>query len=257
MRYLALASALLVIVGGCGGSGEGAKTGSAVGETPPRCKEPGIRYAGKTATGVAVCFTLSPDARTWREISYLYVKGRGCPGHGQGIYMPDVGQGSGPGRITFDSFAARIRGEEASGFIADENFCNGRRFAWSARAARPLTAEARRNLDPTPRSVCTRPGIRYVGRAALGTVVVCFTLNSYRSSVIESGWSFGRVKGCGGEVEGGSTEVPDKFDLEAGGKFDNGLGLTGRVRGKSASGFLTDSETCPSRTFKWVARRFP
>src|SRR5689334_14203541 len=110
MRYLALASALLVIVGGCGGSGEGAKTGSAVGETPPRCKEPGIRYAGKTATGVAVCFTLSPDARTWREISYLYVKERGCPGQGQGIYMRDVGHGSGPGRITFDSFAARIRG---------------------------------------------------------------------------------------------------------------------------------------------------
>jgi len=258
LLVVAVAGACLLLAG-CGGSGERASTSSAGGDEPPRCKEPGIRYAGTTASGVRVCFTLSPDARTWREINYLYVRERGCPGHGQGVYTPvDVWEGSGPGRFISDSFAARISGARASGFIADENFCNGKRFVWSARATRPLTAEARRNLDRAPKSVCTKPGIHYVGRAARGTVVVCFTLNSYRSSVLETGWSFGpRVSGCGADVEGQTTESEDKFDLEAGGHFDDDFGLTGRVRGNSASGHLTDSETCPSRTFKWVAHRTP
>lgn len=248
----ALVGACLLLVG-CGGSGEG--EGADTSARPPRCKEPGIRYAGKTASGVEVCFTLSPDAKTWREIAYHYLRKRGCPGPGQGIYIPTVGEGSGPGRIIFDDFAARIRGLRASGFIADELFCNGKRFTWSARATRPLTAQALRNLNPAPRSVCRKPGIHYVGRAARGTVVICFTLNSYRSSVIETGWSFGRVSGCGGDVEGGETSSTYKFDLEPAGHFDNEGGLTGTIHGDRASGLLTDPDTCPTRTFKWHARR--
>jgi hypothetical protein len=258
LRAVCVALVGACLLAGCGGSGgsEGAGSTTAV-PAALGCKKPGIRYAGKTASGVKVCFTLSPDAKTWREIAYLYVRKHGCPGTGQGVYIPDVGEGSGPGRLIFDSFEARIRGVRASGFIADELFCQGKRFAWSARATRSLTAQELRSLNPAPKSACTKPGIQYVGRAARGAVVICFTLNSYRSSVIESGWNFGRVRGCGGEVEGLGTESAYKTDLDAAGRFDDEGGLTGTVHGDRASGLLTDSDTCPTRTFKWNARRTP
>jgi hypothetical protein len=86
---------------------------------------------------VKVCFTLSPDGKTWREIGYLFVRKQGCPGTQIGVYRQTPQEGSGPGQIIFSDFAAKIHGVRASGFIEDENFCEGKRFAWSARRLSP------------------------------------------------------------------------------------------------------------------------
>jgi len=241
----ALICACLVSLGtGCGGSGRN-------NAAPPWCEKPGIRYAGVTAPGVEVCFTLTSDARTWREIGYRFIRGKGCPGSPGPNYFPGPSVGSGPELVIEENFTARIRGARASGIIENSYFCKGKKFKWSAHATKPLTTQALRNLSPAPKNVCRKPGIQYVGRDAKGRVVVCFTLNSYRSSVIETGWSFGPL-GCEGDVGGRSV---DKTDLDAAGRFDNGIGLTGTIRGDRASGVLSDFAICLGKTFKWNASR--
>jgi hypothetical protein len=223
----------------------------------PGCKKEGIRYAGRGPSGVAVCFTLTPDTKTWLEIGYLAVQTRKCAGTHVGAYFPEPLPGIDAGWFSSDFFSARIRGSSASGTIHDPDFCNGKRFKWAARATQPLTAEVLRNLKPSPTGVCTRRGIHYVGTSVRGRVQICFTLNHYRSSLIESGWRFGRGNGCGGVAAGESVESTYKTDLFEAGRFDDEGGLTGRVRGDKASGLLRDADSCPGKTFRWSGRRVP
>src|SRR5207247_873780 len=59
---------LAVLATGCGGSSRthaAESHSSNARPTDPGCKKEGIRYTGKTASGVRVCFTLSNDGRTW------------------------------------------------------------------------------------------------------------------------------------------------------------------------------------------------
>jgi hypothetical protein len=138
---VALACACLaVFVTGCGGSDR-------ADATPLWCKKPGIRFAGTTAQGVQVCFTLSPDARTWLEIGYRFARTRGCPGPPASVYAPGPYEGgSDPARWISENFTARIHSARASGVIKDPVFCGGKRFEWSAQATQPLPALALTNL---------------------------------------------------------------------------------------------------------------
>ena len=247
---------LVVLVTGCGGLDR-------TDATPHWCKKPGIRFAGTTAPGVEVCFTLSPDARTWLEIGYRFVGTRGCPGLRASVYVPGPHEGSGPARWISEAFTAKIHSARASGFIKDSVFCGGKRFEWSARATRAVPAQALRNLEPEPSAteLCTKPGIHYTGKTTQGGVKVCFTLNSYGSSLVESGWSFDRASGCdtGGLIVQSVEQSGDKSDLDSAGHFDDsfGHGLKGTVRGAKASGVLEDTDDCGSKMFKWSARRTP
>jgi hypothetical protein len=47
--------------------------------TAALCTKPGIRYAGATAEGAEVCFTLTPDRSKWVEIGFRFVRASGCP----------------------------------------------------------------------------------------------------------------------------------------------------------------------------------
>src|SRR5206468_12093510 len=114
------------------------------------CKEAGIRYAGKTASGVEVCFTLTPDGKGWLEIGFRFLHGKGCPNPPAGIYLPEPFDGTNPVRADFvngDIITGRIRGERASGVIRQSDFCQGSKLHWNARAARAVPAQALRNLE--------------------------------------------------------------------------------------------------------------
>ena len=45
-----------------------------------QCRLPGTHYAGKTSKGQKLCFTLSQDAKTVRELSFGFRYGTGCTG---------------------------------------------------------------------------------------------------------------------------------------------------------------------------------
>jgi hypothetical protein len=216
------------------------------------CKKPGIRYAGTTAPGVEVCFTLTPDGRTWLEFGFRFVRKSGCPNGPAAVYFPGPYEGSGRARIVLEDFTARVRRARASGVIRDPEFCGGKKFDWSARATQPLPAQALTNLGPFATNACKKPGIHYGGQTAHGGVEVCFTLKFDGSRVVESGWSFERASGCEDE---GAVQSTYQSDVDAAGYFDDSEGLSGTIRGARASGALSDLEHC--RTFKWSARRIP
>jgi hypothetical protein len=105
------------------------------------CKEPGIRYAGATAEGAEVCFTLSPDRTQWVEIGFTFVPASGCP-HKAGTtsttgktYYEGPDPLTGPGRISVSGFTGTIRGARASGVLEDPEICGTKTFRWSARRA--------------------------------------------------------------------------------------------------------------------------
>jgi hypothetical protein len=98
------------------------------------CSKRGIRYAGSSAQGSKVCFTLTPDRNKWVEIGFTFVRASGCPTAGTGdVHIDGPVELTGPGRITAPGFAATIRGSRASGVLADARICGGKRFRWSAR----------------------------------------------------------------------------------------------------------------------------
>jgi len=248
---VALIACLAALVTGCGGSARTASQ-SASGSAQPElgCKKPGIRYASTNAKGAQVCFTLSPSGKTWLEIGYLFIRGKGCPAAPAAVYFPDPIDESEAARLVFDDFTARIHGTRAAGIIKDSNFCRGKRFEWSARATQPLPAQARTRLGPFAGNACKRPGIHYAGQSANDGVEVCFTLSSDRSHLVESGWSFERASGC---EDQGAVETTYPSDVGTDGYFEDSEGLTGTIRGAKASGELSDYEHC--RTLKWTARR--
>lgn len=115
------------------GSVDGSKT-SPEPDTAELCKEPGIRYTGRTNEGAEVCFTLTSDRSKWVEIGFTFVRASGCPDSttaGRAYYEgpePLVG----PGRLAAPGFRATIRGSRASGVLEDSVVCAGKRFRWSA-----------------------------------------------------------------------------------------------------------------------------
>jgi hypothetical protein len=103
-------------------------------DTEKLCKEPGIRYTGRTNEGAKVCFTLSSDRSKWVEIGFTFVRASGCPDSttAASAYYEGPQQLAGPGQLTAPGFRATIRGSRASGVLEDSDVCPGKRFKWSA-----------------------------------------------------------------------------------------------------------------------------
>jgi len=102
------------------------------------CTKPGIRYAGTTAQGAEVCFTLTQDRRSWVEIGFRFDRASGCAHEGADYatgktYVEGPGALTGPDRITVGGFEATIRGAQASGVLADSEICGDKKFEWTAR----------------------------------------------------------------------------------------------------------------------------
>jgi len=226
---------LAVLATGCGGSSRthaAESHSSNARPTDPGCKKEGIRYTGKTASGVRVCFTLGNDGRTWLELGYLFVHKKGCPGS-LWTYDSTPHEGSGPGFLIF------------------VNFCQGTRFQWTARAKGPLPREALAALGPTATDTCRKPGIHYVGKSTKGDLEVCLTLRRDRSALDEAGWIFEPEAGCKDAAVGGISPL----DVDAAGHFEDPDTISGRIQGAQALGELSDLFNCPSKTFTWSARR--
>lgn len=103
-------------------------------KTGKLCHEPGIRYAGTTAEGAKVCFTLSHDQSRWVEIGFRFVRISGCANSTTGsTYYAGPELLARPGRLRVHEFTATIRGSRASGMLGDSEVCGAKRFAWIAR----------------------------------------------------------------------------------------------------------------------------
>lgn len=103
----------------------------------PLCKQPGIRYAGTTAQGAEVCFTLTPDGSELVETGFSFVGASGCPDGAEGTVhsgYPGTVDPSGHFEIP-EGLTARIHGVRASGVLEDSDICPGKKFEWSARRA--------------------------------------------------------------------------------------------------------------------------
>ena len=103
--------------------------------TSKLCKRNGIRYAGTTAQGAEVCFTLTPDGRALVETGFSFIRASGCPDEAEGTVHSGYPGAVGPsGRIENpDGLTATIRGASASGVFADQTICKGKKFEFSAR----------------------------------------------------------------------------------------------------------------------------
>jgi hypothetical protein len=99
------------------------------------CKRDGIRYAGTTAQGASVCFTLTPDGDRLVETGFSFVPASGCPNRGVGeVYSDFTGRVDASGSVRNpDGLTATIRGANASGVLEDPTICPGKKFRWSAR----------------------------------------------------------------------------------------------------------------------------
>jgi hypothetical protein len=98
------------------------------------CNRSGLRYAGTTAEGAEVCFTLTPDRSEWLEIGVSFVPASGCPNSATGTrHTGGPLPFSAPGRLTTNGFTATIRGEQASGELSDPEICGSKTFEWDAR----------------------------------------------------------------------------------------------------------------------------
>jgi hypothetical protein len=98
------------------------------------CKRNGIRYAGTTAQGAEVCFTLTPDGRALVESGFSFNRASGCPDEAEGtVYSDYPGSVGQSGRIENpDGLTATIRGAGASGVFADQTICKGKKFEFTA-----------------------------------------------------------------------------------------------------------------------------
>jgi hypothetical protein len=107
--------------------------------------------------------------------------------------------------------------------------------------------------DPSAFKLCLRDGIRYEGTTPEGAEV-CFTLSPDGKELIETAFSFVRKSDCP-KFALGTTHSGFTGDLDPSGHVVNPDGFTATVRGATASGEFTDSDICPGKTFKWIARR--
>jgi hypothetical protein len=99
------------------------------------CSEPGIRYAGSTAEGGEVCFTLTVDRLYLVEIGWEFVRASGCPERaiGTSYIGPPAIPLNDPGRIDFGGLTATMDGPNARGTLDDSAMCGTKTFKWSAR----------------------------------------------------------------------------------------------------------------------------
>jgi hypothetical protein len=107
-------------------------------DTAALCMKPGIRYAGKTAEGAEVCFTLTRDRTMWAEIGFRFVRASGCPVQTTGkTYLEGPELLTRRGRISVPGFTASIGTVRASGTLEDLRICGKKTFKWSAREVVP------------------------------------------------------------------------------------------------------------------------
>jgi hypothetical protein len=97
------------------------------------CNRSGLRYAGTTAEGAEVCFTLTPDRSEWVEIGVRFVPANGCPNSATGTVHKGGPLALSAGRFTTEGFTATVRGDEASGELSDDEICGSKTFEWDAR----------------------------------------------------------------------------------------------------------------------------
>ena len=136
-------------VRGCLSRAENPSRSTPVATKTALCKKPGIRYVGKSAEGVKVCFTLSPDGTKLIQSGWIFAgdSGSGCSG---------IPKGAVPGttRMSGDESAATsgrhfeagfLKGtirdakgsllSTASGVLSDSVNCPGKTFKWTAHGA--------------------------------------------------------------------------------------------------------------------------
>jgi len=118
------------------------------------------------------------------------------------------------------------------------------------------------------KSICTNPGIRYVGTTVKGAAV-CFTLARDGKRLLEIG--FGAATSCSGRSS--SADEHKEFEgvlpeLGAHGRIDQDVEIVdaqgnrvaaylfrGRIKGAAASGVLSNEGFCESLKVRWTARR--
>src|SRR5439155_7004217 len=123
--------------------------------------------------------TLSPNAKKLIENGWNYTRAGACPGltAGTGSWTGDVETVKHPGYIEDTTgLTGTIPGAKASGVLTDIVSCPGKRFKWTARATKPLSAQAPRYLRPSALK-CKKPGIHYAGKTSQGAKI-CFTISS-------------------------------------------------------------------------------
>lgn len=101
------------------------------------CKRDGIRYAGTTAEGAEVCFTLTLDGRELVETGFSFVGASSCPDGAEGTVLSGYRGTIDPaGHFEIpEGLTATIYGVRASGVFEDSDICPGKKFEWSARRA--------------------------------------------------------------------------------------------------------------------------
>jgi hypothetical protein len=116
-------------------SNTSSSSSSAPSLTGTLCKNPGVRYAGTTAEGVQVCFTLTSDRGTWVEIAWRFtgVGTSRCPGGASRTSFDPGDRIGGPRGFSEPGFTATIRDARATGVLTDSELCPGKKFTWSAR----------------------------------------------------------------------------------------------------------------------------
>jgi hypothetical protein len=120
-------------------------------------------------------------------------------------------------------------------------------YARSRDSSEPTTA-----ARPVGGPLCTRPGLRYAGATRQGAEV-CFTLSPDRREWVEIGASFVPASGCPNSATG-TRHAGGPVPLDAPGRITIDC-FTATIRGEWASGVLSDSDICGSKTFAWTARR--
>ena len=118
---------------------------------------------------------------------------------------------------------------------------------------------AENSRTPSPRQPLCRKadGVRYVGTTPQGADV-CFTVTRDGMSWTEVGFTFVRASRCphapASIYSTGRTYIEGPGQLTPSDHISV-PGFTATIRGPAASGVLSDSEVCGTKTFTWRARR--
>jgi hypothetical protein len=104
-----------------------------------------------------------------------------------------------------------------------------------------------------PSTDCRESGVRFTGKTAEGAEI-CFTISPDGREVLEAGFGFVPGSACpGGAV--GRVYSNSGGTVSATGRIENVAGLTGTIRGATATGVLQSATVCPGKKFMWGARR--
>jgi hypothetical protein len=99
------------------------------------CKRKGIRYAGMTAQGGEVCFTVTRNYKRLLEVGFAFVPANRCPEMATGTFYVSGEAGPTVSReeIRSSGFTGTFRGTEATGVLQDWDICKEQTCAWRAR----------------------------------------------------------------------------------------------------------------------------